>query len=156
MRSENLSDEKENAFFDGMQDDILSSLTKIAELKVTSYTSVMQYRLIDARNDQHVWAERFDRTMVDSIGLQGELATEIAKVLRGEFQNSDAGGALLPRRRPLGAEAAKQPPLVSDGERLDRSLDDREVTVTPNDRLGAQMSPRSRAGRRAPGCRIMP
>src|SRR5205823_10272321 len=42
---ENLSDEKEHAFFaDGVQDDILTKLGKIADLKVISRTSVMQYR----------------------------------------------------------------------------------------------------------------
>ncbi len=117
---ENLSDEKENAFFaDGIQDDILTSLAKISDLKVISRTSVLQYRgagaarnlreiahalgvqnilegsvrrtgnhvlvsvqLIEARNDRHIWAERYDRTLADSIGLQGELATEIASALR--------------------------------------------------------------------------
>ncbi len=42
---ENLSDEKEHAFFaDGVQDDILTKLAKIADVKVISRTSVMQYR----------------------------------------------------------------------------------------------------------------
>src|SRR5689334_22415616 len=42
---QNLSDEKENAYFaDGIQDDILTNLSKIGELKVISRTSVMQYR----------------------------------------------------------------------------------------------------------------
>jgi TolB-like protein/predicted Zn-dependent protease/predicted Ser/Thr protein kinase len=42
---ENLSDDKEHAFFaDGVQDDILIKLAKIAGLKVISRTSVMQYR----------------------------------------------------------------------------------------------------------------
>ena len=42
---ENLSDEKEHAFFaDGVQDDILTKLAKIADLKVISRASVMQYR----------------------------------------------------------------------------------------------------------------
>ena len=42
---ENFSDEKANAFFaDGIQDDILTSLAKISELKVISRSSVMQYR----------------------------------------------------------------------------------------------------------------
>src|SRR5262245_41443738 len=42
---ENLSDAKENAYFaDGMQDDILTNLSKIADLKVISRTSVMSYR----------------------------------------------------------------------------------------------------------------
>ncbi len=42
---ENLSDDKEHAFFaDGVQDDILTKLGKIADLKVISRSSVMQYR----------------------------------------------------------------------------------------------------------------
>ena len=47
---ENLSDDRENTFFaDGVHDDILSSLAKIADLKVISRTSVQQYRT-GARN----------------------------------------------------------------------------------------------------------
>jgi TolB-like protein/Tfp pilus assembly protein PilF len=120
---ENLSTDKENAFFaDGIQDDILTSLAKISDLKIISRTSVSQYRgagavrnlrdiarelgvrnilegsvrregnrvlvnvqLIDARNDRHLWAERYDRTLVDSIGLQGEVAAEIAAALRAQL-----------------------------------------------------------------------
>ena len=42
---ENLSDDRENASFaDGVQDDILTKLAKIADLKVISRSSVMQYR----------------------------------------------------------------------------------------------------------------
>ena len=48
---ENLSDNKENAFFtDGVQDEILTDLSKIADLKVISRTSVMQYKTGTARN----------------------------------------------------------------------------------------------------------
>ena len=116
---ENLSDDKENAFFaDGIQDDLLTNLAKIKDLKVISRTSVMSYRnkgarnlrdigkelgvgsvlegsvrrvgnrvlvnvqLIDTATDQHLWAERYDRTIADSITLQGELASEIAGALR--------------------------------------------------------------------------
>jgi TolB-like protein/Tfp pilus assembly protein PilF len=116
---DNFSDEKDNAFFaDGIQDDILTSLAKIHDLKVISRTSVMPYRgaarnnlrqiaetlgvahvlegsvrrggnrvvvsvqLIDARNDRHIWANRYDRPLADSLGLQGELAAEIASELR--------------------------------------------------------------------------
>ncbi|HEV2804706.1 MAG TPA: hypothetical protein VGW57_07240 [Chthoniobacterales bacterium] len=116
---ENFSDDKENAFFaDGIQDDILTSLAKIRDLKVISRTSVMPYRgatknnlpqiaqalgvvnvlegsvrrggnrvvvsvqLIDAVNDRHLWAKRYDRPLADSLGLQGELASEIAAELR--------------------------------------------------------------------------
>jgi TolB-like protein len=42
---ENLGSNKEdNSLADGVQDDILTKLAKIAELKVISRTSVMQYR----------------------------------------------------------------------------------------------------------------
>src|SRR5947207_2162205 len=48
---ENLSDEKENAFFaDGIQDELLSNLAKIKDLKVISRTSVMQYKSGITRN----------------------------------------------------------------------------------------------------------
>src|SRR5262249_10051335 len=48
---ENLSDEKENAYFaDGVQDEILTNLARIADLKVISRTSVMQYKSGVARN----------------------------------------------------------------------------------------------------------
>ncbi|MDQ6912149.1 MAG: tetratricopeptide repeat protein [Verrucomicrobiota bacterium] len=118
---ENLSEDKENAFFaDGIQDDILTALEKIADLRVISRSSVMQYRggtrnfreiaqalgvahllegsvrrvanrvlvnvqLIDARTDRHIWAERYDKTLADSIALQGEIATEIAAALRAKL-----------------------------------------------------------------------
>src|SRR5213592_3412529 len=42
---ENLSDAKENAYFaDGIQDDILTNLAKIADLRIISRTSVKQYK----------------------------------------------------------------------------------------------------------------
>jgi TolB-like protein len=48
---ENLSDDKQNAFFaDGVQDEILTDLAKVADLKVISRTSVMQYKASVARN----------------------------------------------------------------------------------------------------------
>jgi serine/threonine protein kinase/Flp pilus assembly protein TadD len=116
---QNLSDNKENSDFGaGIQDDVLTSLAQIHELKVISRTSVMAYQkpggrnmreisralgvanvlegsvrrtgnrvlvsvqLIDARNDRQLWAGRYDRTVADSIGLQGELATQIAAALK--------------------------------------------------------------------------
>src|SRR5262249_25991671 len=50
---ENLSADKENAFFaDGVQEDILTKLAKIADLKVIDRTSVMPYR--GARNTRQI------------------------------------------------------------------------------------------------------
>ena len=48
---ENLSEDKENAFFaGGVQDEILTDLAKIADLKVISRTSVMKYKTGPERN----------------------------------------------------------------------------------------------------------
>ncbi len=115
----NFSEDKQNAFFaDGIQDDILTALTRIGGLRVISRSSVMQFRdpashplreiakllgvanvlegsvrregdrivvnvqLIDALKDRHLWANRYERTLADSLGLQGELAEEISSELR--------------------------------------------------------------------------
>src|ERR1700736_2020678 len=51
----NQSEEKENAFFtDGVQDEILNDLAKIADLKVISRTSVMQYQSGTSRNVREI------------------------------------------------------------------------------------------------------
>lgn len=48
---ESLSESKSDTYFaDGVQDEILNNLAKIAQLKVVSRTSVMQYRA-DAKRD---------------------------------------------------------------------------------------------------------
>jgi len=48
---ENLSDDKQNAYFaDGVQDEILTNLAKVADLKVISRTSMMQYKNNAERN----------------------------------------------------------------------------------------------------------
>lgn len=55
---ENLSNEKGNAYFaDGVQDEILTGLTRVADLKVISRTSVMQYKAGVKRNLREVAAE---------------------------------------------------------------------------------------------------
>lgn len=125
---ENLSDDKQNAYFAaGIQDDILTSLAQIHELKVISHTSVQAYQpgthnmreigqalsvanvlegsvrragdrvlinaqLIDTRNDRHLWAQRYDRAVADSIGLQGELANEIAAALKAQLAPEEKAG----------------------------------------------------------------
>jgi TolB-like protein/Tfp pilus assembly protein PilF len=115
---ENISANKDDSYFaDGVQDEILNNLAKIAQLKVISRTSVMQYRaetkrdlrqiagalgvanvlegtvrregthvrvsteLIDARNDNTLWADSFDRDLTDIFAIQGEVAQTIATKL---------------------------------------------------------------------------
>ena len=52
---ENLSDQKQNAYFtDGVQDEILMHLAKVADLKVISRTSVMHYRDGATRNVREI------------------------------------------------------------------------------------------------------
>jgi TolB-like protein len=69
---ENLSADKEKAFFaDGMQDDILTKLAKVADLKVISRTSVMQYR--GARNiPQIASALRVSHVLEGSVRREGD------------------------------------------------------------------------------------
>src|SRR5437899_3365090 len=55
---ENLSDEKQNAYFtDGVQDEILTDLARIADLKVISRSSVMQYKTGVARDLRKIGQE---------------------------------------------------------------------------------------------------
>jgi TolB-like protein/Tfp pilus assembly protein PilF len=55
---ENLSEEKANAFFaDGVQDEILTNLAKIADLKVISRSSVMHYKSGVERNLRKIGEE---------------------------------------------------------------------------------------------------
>jgi TolB-like protein/Flp pilus assembly protein TadD len=55
---ENLSDEKTNAFFtEGVQDEILNDLAKVADLKVISRTSVKQYQSGAPRNVRQIARE---------------------------------------------------------------------------------------------------
>ena len=50
---ENLSEEKQNEYFaDGVQDQILTDLAQIADLKVISRMSVMQYKSRDSCGTQ--------------------------------------------------------------------------------------------------------
>ncbi len=130
---QNLSDEKENAYFaDGIQDDILTNLSKIGDLKVISRMSVMSYRgdgmrnareigkalgvatllegsvrrignrvrvnvqLINASNDEHIWAEDYDRDLTDVFAIQTDLAQKIASALQAKLSPNEK--ARLDRR----------------------------------------------------------
>ena len=69
---ENLSDEKSNAFFaDGMQDEILTNLSKVSGLKVISRTSVMQY---------HADLERNLREIAGSLGVSHVLEGSVQRI----------------------------------------------------------------------------
>src|SRR5438093_9885840 len=54
---------------------------------------VVNVQLIDTRNNRQIWANRYDRTLADSLGLQGELATEIADTLRATLTEDEKARA---------------------------------------------------------------
>ena len=130
---ENLSGDPDNAYFaDGIQDDILTNLSKIGDLKVISRTSVMSYRgsgtrnardigkalgvatlvegsvrrignrvrvnvqLINASNDEHIWAEDYDRDLTDVFAIQTDLAQKIVYTLQAKLSPNEK--ARLDRR----------------------------------------------------------
>ena len=118
---ENLSEDKANAYFaDGIQDEILTRLSKIADLKVISRTSTQRYKsapndlreiakqlgvanilegsvqkandqvrisvqLINALNDSHLWAETYDRKLIDIFQVETDLAQKIAVSLEAKL-----------------------------------------------------------------------
>jgi len=125
---ENLSDEKSNAYFaDGVQDEILTDLAKIADLKVISRTSVMQYRNAANRNLREIAQE---------LG--------VAHVLEGSVQRA----ANRVRLNAQLIDARTDAHLWA--EHYDRPLDDvfaiqSEIAKTIADQLQAKILPSERA-----------
>jgi serine/threonine-protein kinase len=125
---ENLSANQENAYFtDGVQDEILTELAKIADLKVISRTSVMQYKSGVARN-------------LREIGKQ----LGVAHLLEGSVQR--VGGKVRVNAQLIDAR--------TDGhlwaENYDRPLDDvfaiqSEIAKTIANQLQAKLSPTEKA-----------
>jgi TolB-like protein/class 3 adenylate cyclase/Tfp pilus assembly protein PilF len=121
----NLSEDKANAYFaDGIQDEILTRLSKIADLKVISRTSTQHYKsapenlpeiarqlgvahilegsvqksgdtvrvnvqLIKAANDSHLWADTFDRKLIDIFSVESDVAKAIADQLRAKLTGQE-------------------------------------------------------------------
>jgi serine/threonine protein kinase/Flp pilus assembly protein TadD len=125
---ENLSDEKQNAYFtDGVQDEILTDLAKIADLKVISRTSVMQYKS---------GAERNLREIAKALG--------VAHVVEGSVQR--AGNRVRVSAQLIDARTDTH--LWAD--RYDRDLADvfaiqSEIAKTIADQLQAKISPGEKA-----------
>jgi len=125
---QNLSKDEENAFFaDGVQDQILTDLAKVADLKVISRTSVMQYKNVATRNL---------RDIAQQLG--------VAHVLEGSVQR--AAGKVRVTAQLINA--------LTDAhewaENYDRPVDDvfaiqSEVAQKIADQLRAAISPREKA-----------
>ena len=145
---ENLSSDKENAFFaQGIQDEIITTLSRISGLRVISRTSTARYssapenlpeiarqlrvsnvlegsvqkagdrvhinvQFIQADNDAHLWAQSYDRQLIDVFGVEAEVAKSIADSLQATLSpqekarvetkpttNADAYSALFARPR---------------------------------------------------------
>src|SRR5437762_8527877 len=122
---ENLSEDKANAYFaDGIQEEILTRLSRIGDLKVISRTSTQRFksstedisqiakqlgvanilegavqkaadhvrvnvRLIDAENDSHLWAERYDRELIDIFVVERDIAAKIAEALQARLSRAE-------------------------------------------------------------------
>jgi len=125
---ENMSRDPDNAFFtDGVQDQILTALAKVADLKVISRTSVMQYKSGTPRNSRE-------------IGQQ----LGVAHLLEGTVQragNKVRVNAQLIDARTDGHEWA---------DNYDRPVDDvfaiqSEIAKAIADQLQAKLSPKEKA-----------
>jgi len=138
----NLSEEKTNAYFaDGIQDEILTRLSKIADLKVISRTSTQQFQskpgdiaeiakqlgvahilegsvqkvadsvrvnvqLIKAEGDSHLWAETYDRKLLDVFAVESEVAERIANSLAAKLTGGEKQAlAQVPTQNPEAYDA---------------------------------------------------
>ena len=122
---DNLSRDPDNAFFaEGVQDEILTRLAKVADLKVISRTSTQHFKstpdnlpqiakqlgvahilegsvqkaneqvrvnvqLINAMTDAHLWAETYDRKLIDIFSVESEIAKTIADTLQAKLTGSE-------------------------------------------------------------------
>src|SRR4029434_6946221 len=124
---ENLSEEKENAYFaDGVQDEILAGLAKVADLKVISRTSTMQYK---------VGPERNLREIAKTLG--------VAHVLEGSVQRS--GNRVRVNANLVDARTDRQ----LWAQTYDRDLADvfaiqSEIAKAIAEQLQAKLSPREK------------
>ena len=125
---ESLSADPNNTFFaDAIQDEILTDLSKIADLKVISRTSVMQYKTGVKRNL---------REIADELG--------VAHIVEGSVQ--PAGNRVRVRAQLIEARTDKH----LWAERYDRPLDDvfaiqSDIAKAIADQLQAKLSPAEKA-----------
>jgi len=118
---ENLSGDPDNAYFaTGIQEEILTRLARIADLKVISRTSTQHYQskprnlreiakqlgvanilegsvqkatdqvrvnvqLINAQTDSHLWADTYDRKLMDIFSVESDIAKRIAESLQAKL-----------------------------------------------------------------------
>src|SRR5947207_974186 len=122
---DNLSRDPDNAYFaEGVQDEILTRLAKVADLKVISRTSTQRFKsapsdlrdiakqlgvmnilegsvqkaddqvrvnvqLINALTDAHLWADTYDRKLIDIFAVESDIAKTIAESLQATLTGSE-------------------------------------------------------------------
>jgi len=122
---DNLRRDPDNAFFtEGVQDEILTRLAKVADLKVIARTSTQKFKsapenlsdiakqlgvlnilegsvqkvndqvrvnvqLINAMTEAHLWAETYDRKVIDLFQLETEIAEKIAGALEAKLSGRE-------------------------------------------------------------------
>ncbi len=78
---ENLSRDPDNAYFaDGVQDEILTNLGRIADLKA---------QLVDARSQRQLWGQTYDRDLADVFAIQSQIAMAIAEELHAKLSANE-------------------------------------------------------------------
>src|SRR5437588_12785747 len=152
---ENLSEDKANAYFaEGIQDEIVTRLAKIEDLKVISRTSTQQYQskpgnlseiakqlgvanilegsvqkagdqvrvnvqLIQVANNAHLWADTYDRKLVDIFVVECEVAKAIAQLLQAKLSSREERAfGVKPTDNPE-AYGAYLRGLAAEGESID-------------------------------------
>src|SRR5687768_6263240 len=122
---DNLSRDPDNAFFtEGVQDEILTRLAQVADLKVIARTSTQKFKsspnnlpeiatqlgvvhllegsvqkagdqvrvsvqLINAMTETHLWAETYDRKLIDIFAVESEIAKTIADMLQAHLSGAE-------------------------------------------------------------------
>lgn len=171
---ENLSRDPDNEFFaDGVQDEILTRVAKIRDLKVISRTSTRKYKarpgnlsqiaqqlgvanvlegsvqkaggqvritvqLINALTDSHLWAETYDRKLIDVFQVESDVAQKVAAALeakltgREEIEIAAAG-----TRNPQAYDAFLHALMIKNMPGLERAKNVRDfcrraVELDPN------------------------
>jgi adenylate cyclase len=170
----NMSGDAEQEYFsDGISEDIITSLSKLAQLHVIARNSSFTFKgkpvdikqvgqklgvryvlegsvrkagnrvrvtgqLIDAENGSHLWAERYDRELVDIFAVQDDIAAQIVGALK--IKLIDASRARSSRVETDNPEAydcvlrgREQYRLFSkEGNAAARQLYERAIELDPN------------------------
>jgi TolB-like protein/Tfp pilus assembly protein PilF/predicted Ser/Thr protein kinase len=139
---ENLDQGPESGYFaQGVQDEILTRLARIADLKVISRASTERFakappdlrsiaqqlgvahvlrgrvhsangtvrvsvQLINATNDQQLWAETYERKLTDIFAVEGEIAKAVADKLQARLSGSEQRAVAAHRTQNPAAHAA--------------------------------------------------